>query len=121
MLKNLLLAIAPLALIVSTVSAEDDLFNLSAASISDAKIEIEEPGLGEVDVDGLAAEAGDSQDEAVEACFRRFGYGNRGYGYGYGYSYYQPCYTYTYYTYPTLYCYRPVYYYTPVYHYWGCY
>jgi hypothetical protein len=127
MMKRMILALVPLALLATTVRADDDLFNMNAASISDASIEIEEASLDDLDVDQLAADAdGEGSEDAIEACFRRFGYGyGRGFGYGYGYGYghcYRPVYRYHY---PSYYCYRPVYrcvYPVTVYrHYWGCY
>jgi hypothetical protein len=129
MLKKMLFALVPMMLIAVTVRAEDNLLaDLSVNDIQDAAIAIEEPGL-DADVDGMLAEADSATgDEAVEACFRSFGYRSYGhgcgYGYGYGHSYhhcyspcYQPCYS-------SYYVYRPVTYYhycAPVYtSYWGC-
>jgi hypothetical protein len=126
MLKRVLFAMVPMALMATSVFADDDLMSLSKDKISDAKIEIELAGMGDVDVDELGAEAGsESGDEAIEACFRRFRYGYR-YGYGCGYRnwHYRPCYyTYSYsYCHPVYYSYRPVYHYVPQYvQYWGCY
>ncbi len=127
MLRKILFAIVPMVLAISTVNA-DEAFDLNLSSITDAAVEIEEPGLNDVDVDALADKAdGKGADEAIEASFRRFGYRHRGYGYGYGYGYrsYRPFYSYRY-SYPTHYSYRPVHYYSyPVvtYYssYWGCY
>jgi hypothetical protein len=128
MFRKIMFAMVPMALVVSFVSADDSLLNLNLAEINDAAIEIDTASLDDLDVDGLAADAGsEDSEDAIEACFRRFGYRHRGYGYGYGYGYggcyrpyysYQPCY-------PTYYCYRPVHHYTyPVItyrSYWGCY
>jgi hypothetical protein len=126
MLRKLLFAIVPMVLAVSTVSA-DETIDLNLSNINDAAIEIEDVSLDGLDVDALADKAdGEGSDEAIEACFRRFGYRHRGYRYGgYGYSSYRPYYSYRQ-CYPTYYCYRPVHYYSyPVvsYHrnYWGCY
>jgi hypothetical protein len=127
MLKKMLFALVPMMLIAVTVRAEDDLLaDLSVNDVQDAAIAIEEPGL-DADVDSLLADADSATgDDAVEACFRSFGYRSYGYGggYGYGHSYhncYRPCYTPCYSTY---YVYRPVTYYhycAPVYtSYWGC-
>ena len=128
MLKKMLFALVPMLLIAVTVRAEDDLLaGLSVNEIQDAAIAIEEPGL-DADVDSLLANADEATgDEAVEACFRSFGYRSYGYGcgYGYGHSYgyscYRPCYSPCYSSY---YVYRPVSYYSycaPVYtSYWGC-
>ncbi|PQO44233.1 hypothetical protein [Blastopirellula marina] len=122
MLKKVLFAIVPVFLFTVALRA-DDALNLNLNDIQDADVSIVEEGL-DLDVDQLAADAGsESEDQAIEACFRRFGYRSYGYrsygyrscGYGYGYSCYRP-----------YYCYRPVYYapvcYTPCYtNYWGCY
>ncbi len=126
MFKSMMLAMVPMLLMATISVADDDLLSevgkLKAESISDAEIAIESDLLGDLDLDGLAQKAGgEKTDEAIEACFRRFGYRSScWYGHGYGYGCYRPCYTY----YQSFYCYRPVYYYTcyPVYHhYWGCY
>ena len=112
-------------LAASNAMADDDLLNElangQAQNISDASVEIEDFDLN-VDVDALAENAG-SENDAVEACFRRFGY--RSWGHGYGYRCFRPvyrCYNY----YRPLIC-RPIYhsyhtYCAPVVtHYWGCY
>jgi hypothetical protein len=121
MLKRILLAVVPLALLSTTVFAEEDLLNevanLKVAAITDAQVSIEDP-TANLDVDSLSDQAGSGKsDEAIEACFRRFGYG--GYYGGYSSYCYSPYYSYTYYCYQPYYqiCYRPVYYYTS---YWGC-
>jgi hypothetical protein len=125
MLRKMLFAIVPMVLAISTVQADDTL-DLDLTSISDAAIEIEEPSLDDLDVDALAEQAdGEQETDAIEACFRRFGYRHYGYGYGYGYRCYRPYYSYRV-CHPTYYVYRPVYhhYAYPVvtYHsYWGCY
>lgn len=132
MLKKMLFALVPMMLIAVSVRAEDNLLaGVSVNDIQDAAIAIEEPGMN-ADVDGLLADAdaASGDDEAVEACFRSFGYrsyghgcgyGYGGYGYSYGYNCYRPCYSPCYSSY---YVYRPVSYYTycaPVYtSYWGC-
>jgi hypothetical protein len=120
----MLFAIVPMVLAISTVNA-DESFDIDLTNISDAAVEIEEPNLGDLDVDALASDAGEASEDAVEACFRRFGYRRYGWGYGYGYGCYRPCYSYRI-CYPTYYCHRPVYHYAyPVvnrFHgYWGCY
>lgn len=122
MLRKMLFAIVPMVLAISSVHADETL-DLNLSDISDAAIEIEEPSLDNLDVDALADKASGESEDAIEACFRRFGY--RHYGYGYGYRCYRPYYSYRV-CYPTYYCYRPVYHYSyPVvrYHnvYWGCY
>ncbi|MCC9607927.1 hypothetical protein LOC68_02635 [Blastopirellula sp. JC732] len=122
MLKKVLFAIVPVFLFTVALRA-DDALSLNLSDIQDADVSIVEEGLN-LDVDQLAADAGtQSEDEAIEACFRGYrsygyrSYGYRSYGYGcnYGYRYYRP-----------YYCHRPVYYapvcYTPCYtSYWGCY
>ncbi len=128
MLKKTLLALVPMILLTATTFAEDDflkeLSTIKVDSIVDASISIDDGSLDNLDVDGLSKNASaETGDEAIEACFRRFGYRRHcGFGYGYGYRHcYQPCFNY----YQPLYCYRPVYY---TYHcvpvitnYWGCY
>jgi len=130
--KILLLAVAPLALLATSAMASDDVLDqvadLNVASISDASISIDD-GLANLDVDSLSDKAGsEKSDEAVEACFRRFGYGG-GYGGYCGYNYnwygcYSPCYSYNHCYYQPVVTYRPVYYTTycyPTFSYWGCY
>jgi hypothetical protein len=139
MFKNLLLALAPLALLVTSAVASDDVLDdvagLNVASISDAQISIDD-GTAGIDIDGLSEKVGEKSEQAVEACFRRFGYGG-GYGGGYcgynsynygcygSYNYcYSPCYSYNYVAYQPCVTYRPVYYTTycqPAFSYWGCY
>ena len=123
MLKKMILAAVPMMLLATIAVAEDNfLADLDVASIQDADIAIEEAGF-DVDFDSLSENAG-GDDEAIEACFRSFGY------HGWGHRYYGGCYNYGY-NYGYNYCYRPVYYscYTPVYYhtcypvyrnYWGC-
>jgi hypothetical protein len=151
MLKKLMLAVVPMLMVATNEFAADDVIsdvaNLKADSISDASISIE-AGIGALDVDALAKDAGkDKSTEAIEACFRGYGYGGYGYGCGYGYggygygygsygcyggyggyynSCYNSCYSSCYSYYPSYsYCYRPVCYstcYSPCYtSYWGCY
>jgi hypothetical protein len=124
MLRKILFAMVPMALVLSVVSADDTLPDLNLAEISDAAIEIDTASLDGLDVDGLVTDAGsEDSEDAIEACFRRFGYRRCGYGYGYGYGCYRPYYSYRY-CYPTYYCYRPVHYYAyPIAYggYWGCY
>ena len=118
MLKNVMLALLPLTMLASSVKADDDL-NIDVASIADADVSIVDADL-DIDVDQLTADAGtEDGDDAIEACFRRFGYrGYRGY-HNYGcYNYCRPLYSYR-----TI-CYAPPVYrcvVTPIYHYyWGC-
>lgn len=129
MLKRIFLALVPLTMLASTVKADDDLF-IDASSITDASVEIVELDL-DIDVDALEAQAGEENENAIEACFRRFGYNNRGWGGGYnnwggGYGHcYNTCHNYCrpLYSYHTIsYC-QPVYQTicAPVYnYYWGC-
>jgi hypothetical protein len=116
MLKKMLFAVVPMLLLATAAHADDDLLaGLDANSIQDADITIESASL-DVDFESVADNT-DSED-AVEACFRRFGY--RGWGYR-NYSCYRPYYNVCYQTY---YSYRPVFYQAcyPVYRsYWGCY
>ena len=75
-----MLALVPLTMLASSVKADDDL-NIDVASIADADVSIVEADL-DIDVDQLTADAGtEDGDDAIEACFRRFGYrgGYRGY------------------------------------------
>jgi len=120
MLKKFALALMPLALLAtSSVKADDDL-SVDVASITDAAVEIETADL-DIDVDALSADAGEDTEDAIEACFRRFGYRYRGWG---GYRHWGGCYNYC----RPLYSYRS-FCYTPIYHvcrpiyncYWGCY
>ncbi|TWT34344.1 hypothetical protein [Blastopirellula retiformator] len=123
MLKKVMFAIVPVFLFTVALRADDSL-GIDLANIQDADVSIVDEGF-DVDVDKLAADAGaESEDQAIEACFRSFGYRSYGYrGYGYGYRSYG-CYNYCYRPYYS--CYRPVYYspvcYNPCYtSYWGCY
>lgn len=124
MFKTALPALAAMLLVVSSAKADDSLeFDLD--SISDADISIMEVDF-DIDVDaleadtddGLMAGEGDELEEAIGACFRRFGFGYRGYrhfggfrGYRYGgfYGCYRPLYRS---------CYRPIY--RCYRSYWGC-
>jgi hypothetical protein len=122
--KKFSFALVAVVLMAGSAMAEDvfSTAGLDIASISDADNTVVEANL---DVDFDALEKGAGNDEAVEACFRRFG----GWGGHCGYHNYcySPCYYNYHYSYcytPTYYCYRPVCYYTPVcypVHYWGCY
>jgi hypothetical protein len=136
-MKTFVLSMVAVIALATSALAGDDLFSdvagLKADSISDAQISIGNANDLALDVDGLANQAtGEKSDKAIEACFRSFGYGCRGYNYGYnygcynyGYNYCRPSYSYCYQ--PSYYCYRPVCYsystcYTPCYRsYWGCY
>lgn len=123
MFKKLSLAVVALLLMAGSVMANDSIDALDIASISDANNAVVEANF-DVDVDNLTTS---NSEEAVEACFRRCGWGGYGcYNYcNYGcYNYcYQPycyhhCYT------PVYHCYRPVVYQTFCYQpltYWGCY
>lgn len=127
--KILLLAVAPLALLATSAMASDDVLDevakLDVASISDAQISIDDPAAA-LDIDNLSAQAGgEKSDQAIEACFRRFGYGGYGGHCGYNwYGCYSPCYSYNYCYYQPYVTYRPVYYTSycyPTFSYWGCY
>ena len=123
MLKNVMLALVPLTMLASSVKADDDL-SIDVASIADADVSIVEADL-DIDVDQLTADAGtEDGDDAIEACFRRFGYRHRGYRGHCGYRSYG-CYNYC----RPLYSYRTICYAPPVYrcvvapiysYYWGC-
>lgn len=119
-----MLALVPLTLLATNAKADDDL-NIDVATITDADISIVEADL-DIDVDQLSADAGtENGDEAIEACFRRFGYRYGGWGgcyrrcFSHCYNYCRPLYSYR-----TI-CYAPPVYRcvaTPIYHYyWGCY
>ncbi len=119
MFKKVTLTIVSLFVLASTVTADDDLLNELAstkgANIADSSIEIEEVGL-DIDVDSLSENA-DGEEDAVEACFRRFGY--RSWGHSYGYRCFRPYYN-CYNVYRPYIC-QPVYNYCrPIVSYWGC-
>jgi hypothetical protein len=126
-LKTFSFAVVALVLFAGSAWAGDELSasDIDLSSVSDANNVVVGASL-DVDVDGLAKSA-DKVDEAVEACYRGFGYGGYGGCYNYCYNYcYTPCYhycapVYTYYR-PVVYsyCYTPIY---TTYHtlsYWGC-
>ena len=130
MFKKLSLMVVALVLMAGSAMAADVLTaaDLDVASISDADNTVVEANL-DVDADTLAAKTSDKGEQAVEACFRRFGgYGGYGGCYNYNYCYsscYYPCYSYCYQPcYYTYYVYQPVCY-TSYCHYplytWGCY
>lgn len=129
MLKRFLFAVAPMMLVASSVIADDSLLSAVAkmdlSKADQAATDVTDGDqLGQADVDALLGEGEEpSGDEAIAACFRRIGYGYRGFRSYCGYrSWYSPCYT-TYYSYPAVSYYRPISYcyYTPVYRsYWGC-
>ncbi len=140
MFKKFVFVAVAMVMAANSVMANDDIASMLAnldgakdksAQIADADL------LGQKDVDALLGEDKEDGEEAVAACFRRYGhsghgsYGNYGnYGcYGgyhnnwyttsYSYNYCAPTYCYT----PVTYCYTPVTYscYTPCYtSYWGC-
>ena len=127
MIKKMIFAVVPMILLATVAMAEDSLLKgLDLGDIQDADISIDAASL-DVDFDKLADNV--DGDEAIEACFRSFGYCGYNYGCGYGYGYNYGCYNYNYCyrpCYTTYYCYRPVVYYTPCYtpcytSYWGCY
>ena len=132
MLKRILFAVAPIVMVFSTVTADDDLLKslatLDNTSVVAADVETDsaiEDEFGQADLDALLGD--DEQDEdAVAACFRRvgygYGYGYRSYGYRYSYSFYRPTYSYRCYRPVTYRYYHPVTYHVPIYtSYWACY
>ncbi len=126
MFKKLSLMVVALVLMAGSVMAGDAITSDDLASISDADNTVVEANL-DVDVDALTGKTSEKGEQAIEACFRRFGYGGYcGYNYNYCYSScYYPCYSYCYQPcYYTYYVYRPVCY-TSYCHYplytWGCY
>lgn len=123
MFKKMILALLPLTLM--TVSAKADDLTLDLENINDAGIELIEMDL-DIDVDALAAEAGDEQEDAIEACFRRFGYRHGGWG---GYRHYRGYFNHCYTHYRPMYSYHTIRHCAPVYtqicrpvyrYYWGC-
>jgi hypothetical protein len=122
--KNLSLAVVALVLFAGSAMADDslDIAGLDLGSIQDVDNAVVEANL-DVDFDKLGQTG---NEEAVEACFRRFGgwggCGYRNYGCYGGYGCYNYCYQPCYYTYQPVFYYRPVCY-TPCYtlSYWGCY
>ncbi len=151
MSKSILFAIIPMLFCV-TVKADDDLKSMMAKldnTQAAATETVDQDKLGQADVDALLGEETKDSEQAVAACFRRFGGGHGSYGYS-SYSCYRPSYNYCYspsysycapsyntcyspyVSYSTSYttCYTPSYSYsscyspcyTPCYtSYWGCY
>lgn len=125
MLKRILMALVPLAMVGGSVNADD--LTIDVSSIKDAEVEIVELDM-DIDMDALEADAGEDQEEnAIEACFRRCGYNYRSWGRSYGHwgGCYNRCYNYC----RPLYSYRTINYCPPVYravcapvysYYWGC-
>lgn len=130
-LKNIALTFAALFVVASATKANDlmtDLENMDLASINESAADVEEFDLDSLDIDQLAENAGDDNTDAIEACFRRFGYRRGGWGGWGGYRHcgfrsFGGCYSY----YRPVCCYRPVIHscYTHCYpvitRYWGCY
>lgn len=123
MIKKLFLALLPLTMLTMNAKAEDMSIDLN--TISDASVQLIEADL-DIDVDELSEQVEES-DDAIEACFRRFGYRHRGWGYGYNYG---GCFHRCYNVYRPMYTYRTISYCAPVmthicrpvYNcYWGCY
>lgn len=116
MFKKVSLVLVSLVVMTSAALADDDLLNdlasSNAADIVDASVEVEDFNL-DLDVDQLAQNADGEEVDAVEACFRRFGY--RSWGWNYGYRCFRPYrHCYGYYSAPIYnYC-------RPVVSYWGC-
>jgi len=128
--KKLSLVVVALVLMAGSAMADDSITaaDLDVASINDADNTVVEANF-DVDVDALSGKTSEKGEQAIEACFRRFGWGGYcGYNYNYCYSScYYPCYSYNYCYQPcyhTYYVYRPVCYTSfvsyPLYH-WGCY
>ena len=123
MLKKLIFALMPLAMISVAANADDDL-SIDISSIKDADSTIVDTDF-DIDVDQLTADAGEeSDDDAIEACFRRIRYNCRSWGGHCNYRNYG-CYNYC----RPLYSYRTISYCHPVYrcvaapvyqYYWGC-
>ncbi len=83
MLKRILFAVAPLMLVACSVMADDSLLSkVASMDLNDTKIASAEVAdvddLGQTDVDALLGDDEESGEEAIAACFRRFGWG---YGY----------------------------------------
>lgn len=128
MFKKFLFAVVPMLFVATSAFAGDDVLSdvagLKASAITDAAISID-TGLAALDVDALASNAGkEKSTDAIEACFRSYGYNSCGYNYYNScynscYNYCQPTFNYCYQTY---YVYRPVCYSVcyPVVSYWGC-
>ena len=99
----------PLTLVASANA--DEALDIDLSSIADADIEIVENTL-DLDVDALAADAGEEAEEnAIEACFRRINYRSRSWGCGH---YYNSCYNHCYNYCRPLYSYRAITYCPPV-------
>jgi hypothetical protein len=126
--KKLSLMVVALVLMAGSAMADDALTaaDLDVAKISDADNTVVEANF-DVNVDALTGKTSEKGEQAVEACFSRFGWGGYNYCYSPCYSYcYYPCYSYCYQPcYYSYYVYRPVCY-TYSYcsypsYYWGCY
>ena len=118
MLKKMILTVLPMTLLAVSAKADDGL-SIDASTIQDADVNIVETE-PDIDVDALSdqVESADNQEDALEACFRRFGYRRCGWGFNHCYryhSYCRPLYSYRYCA-PVYRCVTPIYRY-----YWGCY
>ena len=134
MFKKILFAVAPMMLVAGSVMADDDLLSkIAKMDTTDVKNDIAEveetDDLGKVDVDNLLGDnEEESTEEAVAACFRRYGRSYRSnsyrsYNYGYTYNFGYTTHCAPVHTYYPSYHYTPVTYshYSPVYtSYWGC-
>ncbi len=138
MFKRFLFAVVPMLMVANSVMGDDDLLSAIAsldgdqspvaAEVANADTDL----LGQADVDALLGDDEADGEEAVAACFRRFGGCFGGYGSYGGFRSSYCNYGYSYNCYPTYnYCYTPVRYtycppvtytcYTPCYtSYWGC-
>jgi len=134
MFKSTTLALAAVTLAIGSAKANDlmdDLAGMALATINDSAAAVEEFDLAEIDMDGLEANAGGEDSDAIEACFRRIGYRRggwghewgRGYGWRGGFHRFGRCYSYCH---RPMYCYRPIvshcysYCQPVVTSYWGC-
>ena len=120
MLKKIVFAVLPMTLFAVSGKADDGL-SIDASTIQDVNASLVENEI-DIDSDALSKEvesAGVDEEEALEACFRRFGYRRFGWGFGQCYRpYYRTCFTYRpyYHCAPVYRCMTPIYRY-----YWGCY
>ena len=84
MLKRILFAVVPMALVAGSVFAEDDLLTQLANENSESVTAVDvddDVELGKADVDALLGDKEESDEEAIAACYRRMSYGS-----SYGYS-----------------------------------
>lgn len=118
MFKKVLFVLASLVVATSTAVADDDLLtelaNNKGADIVDSQAVVEDINL-DLDMNELTENA-QGEEDAVEACFRRFGYRS----FGWGYRSFRPYYSR--YCAPAYSFCRPAFNYCrPAFSYWGCY